>query len=248
MKSPVLTRRERLRAATVEEIKATARRLLVREGTAGISLRAIGREMGMTGPALYRYFESLEELVNALCADLYDECREHLEAARDSCGSDDPGAQLYAVCRAFRAWSVAHPAEFGLMFGAPIGALPDLAGQEQAGEDDQEAEPYAAGNRFAGMFAALFAQIWSRRPFEVPVADDMPGGLAGQLESFVARLGAPLPLGAAQLFLSCWIRLYGTVSMEVFGHLRFALVDPEPMFEAELAMAARQIGVEPSAC
>ena len=37
-----------------------------------------------------------------------------------------------------------------------------------------------------------------------------------------------------QVFLSCWIRLYGMVCMEVFGHLQFALHDAEPMFEAEL--------------
>ena len=37
------------------------------------------------------------------------------------------------------------------------------------------------------------------------------------------------------VFLSCWIRLYGLVCMEVFGHLRFALDDAEPVFEAELA-------------
>lgn len=47
-----LTRRERLRAATVDEIMRTARRLLVDEGQAAISLRAIAREMGMTAPAL----------------------------------------------------------------------------------------------------------------------------------------------------------------------------------------------------
>ena len=45
-----------------------------------------------------------------------------------------------------------------------------------------------------------------------------------------------------QVFLSCWIRLYGMVCMEVFGHLRFALDDAEPMFEAELR-ACEVLGV-----
>jgi len=55
-------------------------------------------------------------------------------------------------------------------------------------------------------------------------------------DGLVDRNGKPvdMPLGAAQVFMSCWIRLYGMVCMEVFGHLRFALDDPEPMFEAEL--------------
>ena len=39
------------------------------------------------------------------------------------------------------------------------------------------------------------------------------------------------------------IRLYGIVCMEVFGHLRFALDDAEPMFEAELRMLGEQLGI-----
>jgi len=52
---PVLSRRDRLRAATKAEIVESARRLLVADGLAGVTLRAIGRDMGMTAPALYRY-------------------------------------------------------------------------------------------------------------------------------------------------------------------------------------------------
>jgi hypothetical protein len=33
--------------------------------------------------------------------------------------------------------------------------------------------------------------------------------------------------------------------MEVFGHLRFAVEDAEPVFEAELAAIAQQLGLPP---
>ena len=69
------SRRERIRTATVAEIKALARRLLVGGGLAAISLRAIARDMGMTAPAIYRYFPSLDALVAELTEDLYDELR-----------------------------------------------------------------------------------------------------------------------------------------------------------------------------
>jgi AcrR family transcriptional regulator len=234
----VPSRRERLRAATLSEIKGVARRLLVDEGPSGISLRAIAREMGMTAPALYRYYPNLEELVGGLCADLYDETSTALERARDACPPDDPGARLYAVCREFRRWSVAHPAEFGLMFGSP---LPGLA----SGEHDKSSDPDAAGLRFAGVFLGLFVDIWRRAPFEVPAPDEIPPDLRRQLDEYISAIGVRLPPGAAQLFLSCWIRLYGLVAMEVFGHLHFALRDVEPMFEMELAGAARLMGVSP---
>jgi AcrR family transcriptional regulator len=234
----VLSRRERVRAATVDEIKRTARKLLVDEGAHGISLRAIGREMGMTAAALYRYYPSLEGLVNAVCADLYIECREYMEAARDAVPTDDLGGQLYAVCRAFRRWSVAHPTEFALMFGSPVPGLTSTPDANDCGKHE-------AGSQFADTFAQLFAAIWARAPFSVPADDEIPPALAEQLRAYLDVVGAPLPLGAMQLFLSCWIRLYGMVAMEVSGHIHFAFSDAEPMFEAELAQSARQLGIGP---
>ena len=38
--------------------------------------------------------------------------------------------------------------------------------------------------------------------------------------------------------------LYGTVSLEVFGHLQFALDDASPMFELMLTDLAPMIGLE----
>jgi hypothetical protein len=40
-----------------------------------------------------------------------------------------------------------------------------------------------------------------------------------------------------------WIRLYGLVALEVFGHLRWAVTDVEPLFEAELAAFVRDLAV-----
>ena len=68
-----LTRRDRLRAATMEEITTTARRLLVEQGPDAASLRAIAREMGMTAPGLYRYYSSREELLRHVVASMFRE-------------------------------------------------------------------------------------------------------------------------------------------------------------------------------
>lgn len=240
--SGVISRRERLRTATLDEITQTARQLLVRDGTTGVTLRAIAREMGMTAPALYRYFPNLEQLVATLCGALYDEMRESLERARDACPDDDIDAQLYAMCRQFRRWCVAHPAEFELMFASP------LPGYTRGAPPDPTTEPFAAGSRFAFAFAVVFAQVWYRAPFEIPSDDDIAPELRGQLQAALDQIGGvELPLGAMQVFMSCWIRLYGLVALEIFGKLNFAFTDVEPMFEAELAAAARQLGVQPPA-
>src|SRR6266550_1589394 len=95
------SRRDRLRAATIEEIIQTARQLLVKDGPEAVSLRAIAREMGMTAPGLYRYFGSYEELVRHLCAGIFTELgadiHRAIEAAApppDAERPDDPHVKL----------------------------------------------------------------------------------------------------------------------------------------------------------
>jgi hypothetical protein len=53
-----------------------------------------------------------------------------------------------------------------------------------------------------------------------------------------------LPAGAVLIFLRCWVRLYGVVSLEVFGHLHFALEDAAPLFEYTLAELATLVGLD----
>jgi AcrR family transcriptional regulator len=234
-----LSRRDRSRADTVREIKQTARRVLVARGVDGLALRALAREMRMTAPALYRYFDSREDLVEHVVADLYDELTDVLETVRDAAEPTTPGVQLMAVSRAFRHWATTHRAEFGLLFGsAGEGVIPaeDLHGPG-------EHPPQVASRRFGGVFAAIIARIYLEQGFPVPADDDLDPALKAQLTAWGAKLPVALPLGVMHVFLSCWIRLYGMVCMEVFGHLRFALEDAEPMFEAELRALGEVLGV-----
>ena len=237
------TRRERQRAATVQEIKDVARRLLGEQGTSALSLRAIAREMGVTAPALYRYFDGHEALVEALAADFYDELSDSMEAATaaeqaEQGSTADPGKlvghKLIAASAAFRTWSVAHPAEFSLIFGTPI---PGVALY------DETSPACLAGQRFGLVFAALFLELWATRPFDVPAVEDLDPRLLPQLDDYRQRLGIDLPLPVVYVFLSCWARIYGLVTMEVFGHLTFALADAEPAFTTELHQIGRLLGM-----
>ena len=68
------------------------------QGVDGLALRAVAREMGMTAPALYRYFSSREDLVENVVADLYDELCAVLEARpRRRAARRPPGVQLLDV-------------------------------------------------------------------------------------------------------------------------------------------------------
>ena len=223
------TRRARARDATTAEIKATARARLVAAGPEAVTLRAIARDIGMTAPALYRYFGNHEELIGAVCGDIFDEITAELEQARDSVTPDQPVARLGATCRAFRRWSLAHRQEFQLLFAS--------VGYNKAPADGGT----LADLSFGAVFLDLFVEIWKAQPFAVPPDDQIPAGLAAQLARFSAYAGDVLPLGALAAYLAGWVRLYGAVTVEVFGHLGFALSDPEPMFEAMLADMARPL-------
>jgi AcrR family transcriptional regulator len=239
--SPVdpASRRDRARVDTAREIQQTARRVLVDQGVDGLALRAVARAMGMTAPALYRYFDSREDLVDHVVADLYTELCDVLESVRDEADHARPGVQLLAVSREFRRWATTHHAEFGLLFGsAGERVLPRGA---EHGPGDRPSE--VAGRRFGGIFAALVSRLYLEQGFPVPADDEIEPALQVQLRAWCDKLPVALPLGVMAVFLSCWIRLYGMVCMEVFGHLRFALHDAAPMFEAELKDVAAGLGV-----
>ena len=235
-----LNRRDRVRAATTEEIKQTARRILVSEGPDAVSLRAIAREMGMTAPALYRYFGSHEELVKHVIADIFTELAGDIRgaiAAADAESGGDMMAKVYAACWEFRRWSLGHTREFGLIFATP---LPGLHVQQ----DEITSE---GGGQFGNTFFLLMRELWRKRPFGVPDDDQIDPGLLEQLKRYregLGELAAGLPFGLLLVFLRCWVRLYGIVSLEVFGHLGFALDDGRPMFELMLSEMAPMVGLE----
>jgi AcrR family transcriptional regulator len=234
-------RRERVRAATVQEIKATARRLLIAEGPPAVTLRAIAREMGMTAPGLYRYFPSHEELWEELCHDTYADLADALEAELAGLPEQAAELRLLALARRFRSWAVSHPHEFGLVFGMPLPGI----GQVKDLTDPQ----YISGMRFALVFTRAFAEVWTKLRFPIVPDDEMAPALAAQLRGYRDSVGAaagvpPLPLGAVLIFLQAWVQLYGIVTMEVFGHLSFCLADVTEFFEAELVSIGRALGID----
>jgi AcrR family transcriptional regulator len=241
------TRRDRLRAATTAEIIQTARRLLVESGPQAVSLRAIAREMGMTAPGLYRYFDSHEELIRHVIADIFTGLDATIKGALHAVEPPSPDAvpaersahmvaKITAACRAFRAWGLKNPGEFAMIFGVPLPGYPEIPENDIAD---------ACQRQFAATFFGLFGELWQAARFPVPGDDEIDPGLRTQLDQHFRQVhDSRLPTGAHLVFLRCWTLLYGAVAMEVFGHMDFALEDASPMFEYTLADLARIVGLE----
>jgi AcrR family transcriptional regulator len=226
-------RRQRIRQATLEEIHAAARKLLVEQGSAAVTISAVAREVGMSGPALYHYFAGHDELVGAVTAGFLRELTAAMERARDDLADRPLDDRVLAVCRAMRGWATAHPAEFGWIFARPI-AAPNRR---------PESARHQAALRFEGVLLDLTVELWRTRPFPAPDPADLPASLREQVAAYSAGIDGRLPPGAAHVFLSCWIRLYGLLCMEVLHQLDFAYTDLEPVYEEHLHDLAATLGL-----
>ncbi|WP_280421298.1 TetR/AcrR family transcriptional regulator [Nocardia carnea] len=219
MTVPAGGRKARLRAATLREIHQTARDLLVEQGSGAVTINGVARRMGMSGPALYHYYSGHEELVGAVTATFFDEMAAEMADARDTAGDRPVGDRILAVCRAMRFWAVGHPAEFGWIFAGPVGSA----------QRQPESIRHRAALRFERVLLDLTVELWEEQPFPVPA--ELPESIHAQLRAYCVTIDNRLPPEAAHVFLSCWIRLYGLLCMEVLHQLDFAYSDLEPVYE-----------------
>lgn len=232
------TRRERQRAATHDEIVTVARELL--GSPDALSLRAVASAMGLTAPALYRYVDSYHELLMLVCRAIFEDVILAMTSARDRHGDDDPAAQILSSSIAFRGWAIAHPAEFGLIFAN--------AAIAEAAEVAQPAHPSSLGGgaQFSNFFTDIFLRLWDRYQFTVPTDSELETALLTRLRDQRACGVLPCdfpghPLGLSWIFIRCWTRLYGTVTLEVFKHIDLGVIASGALFRAMLEDNGRDL-------
>ncbi|MFG3053339.1 TetR/AcrR family transcriptional regulator [Kitasatospora sp. NPDC048239] len=226
-------RRERLRAETTAEIKSTALELMGAGGPDAITLRAIAREMGMTANAIYGYFATRDDLVTALVAEVYTALADAVDASWARTEHDAPQQRIRAWAHAFRAWALANPEGFRLVYGDPV---PGYRAPEGGAAPD-------AARRVCVGIAALADAAWSGAEAAHGGGgfgwDDFDPGLLDKVRpAFPA-----LPPDGVALALRIWGHLHGLVALEVYGHLRTQTPSPDKLFRAELAELVRSLGL-----
>lgn len=221
--------RERVRAELTDDITAAARRQLAEVGAAGLSLRAVAREVGMVSSAVYRYFPSRDDLLTRLLIDGYDDLGATAEGADD--GSAGPRDRWLAVCRAVRDWARQHPHEYALLYGSPVpgyrapeDTVPAAArvgivlGRILGDAARSGALPEAAGERDPALVSDAAVEVLGG---DHPALDD------------AVRVRA----------LLAWSSLYGTISFELFGHFVGSVEDGDRFFDRAMADLAGLIGL-----
>jgi AcrR family transcriptional regulator len=106
------SRRDRRQQETIADIKTAARAQVAEGGPAGISLRAIARQLGMTPSAVHYYFPGREALLDALI-DGWDSLAMALRARYEQTRPLPAHERWIAVTRAHRAWAL----EYLLLYG-----------------------------------------------------------------------------------------------------------------------------------
>ena len=220
--------RERVRAELTAEITDAARRQLADVGAAALSLRAVARDVGMVSSAVYRYFPSRDDLLTRLIIDGYDDLGAAAEAA--DVPTAGPIERWLAVCRAVRAWALAHPHEYALLYGSPVPGY-------QAPKDTVPA-------------ASRVGVVLGRILGDAAVAGVLPAA-AGERDAGLVSDDAVAVLGGGHpaidetvrvRALLAWSALFGTISFELFGHFVGSVEDGDRYFDRVATDLARLIG------
>jgi AcrR family transcriptional regulator len=211
------TMRERYRSQVRAEVKQVALGQLAQAGPAAVSISAIGKQLGVTGPALYRYFASRDELLTELVIDAYGELAEALSAAASQTPGRDPRARLEALARAYRSWALAQPHRYRLLFGPPL-----------PGYDAHAQRLVAAAQESMNELLGVLRELGDRT--EAP-----PEPLASQLAAWAQPHAPGLDPATALRAVLFWSRLHGLVSLEIAGNFASMGLDPAQLFETELA-------------
>jgi len=230
----VQTRRERLRETTVEEIKTVARRQMGEQGGANLSLRAIAAEMGMSAPALYRYFDTRDELVTALIVDAYLSLADFMAASTSQIANDDFGKLFLAKCLAFREWGLAKREQFFLIFGTPIPgyhAPPEIT--------------TPAAWRSNSQFMQILDDAWRAGRITIPSEyQGLTSPLHVKLVELFNQRGYDMPTPLIHIALAGWGVIQGLVSLELYGQMDYFGEPATALFRLECMAYIRRLGLQ----
>lgn len=211
--------RQRIEAQIVE----LGRRHLVTEGAAGLSLRAIARDLGMVSSAVYRYVASRDELLTLLLVDAYSELADCVDRSRDDCAPWY--GQFRAMAHAARRWAVDKPASWALLYGTPV-----------PGYRAPRERTVGPGTRVVGaLFDVIAAGIAAG---DIPPSETVvPEPLSSDFEALREEFSFSGDDGAVTKGFLSWAMLIGAISLEVFGQYGpDTLTEPADVFDLQIGL------------
>jgi AcrR family transcriptional regulator len=229
-----MTRREKYRENTLEEIKTIARQQMSENGTASISLSAIARVMEISAPALYRYYTSRDDLVTALIVDAYSDLADTLQKAAQAHADQGYRNQLKTVLMFYRNWALAHPVDFQLIYGNPIPGY-------HAPED---VTTPAARKGFAVILSIMAQAYQSGKLLPPPEYNNLPEGCNVTLPNIEEDPTQQIPALVVYLGVAGWYHIHGMIMLELFHHTDEIISNSGQFYEYEVDLLLKSIGLE----
>ena len=206
------------------EIKSAALRQIAVGGPEALSINAIGRELGVTGPALYRYYPSRSALLTDLVIDTYTDFADYLLAAVSAPPEEGGDPPLVAFGDAYLSWARAQPHRYRLMYRPP---LPDY----DAHVDELVDAAHAA--------MGTLLEVVARHPGATSTGRRSPA-----FATWMRRHQVPPRLAArAPEAVSYWARLHGLTTLDIDGNFASMGLDTRALVRAEsLAVMTERSG------
>lgn len=226
------TARERARIEFTHDIKQVARRHLAEHGAAGLSLRAVARELGlMSASGLYRYFPGRDALLTALIIDAYGSLGDAAEAADAKLHTKDVFSRWVGVCHAVRDWALDNPHEYALIYGSPV---PGYAAPPNT---------VAPGSRVPFLLGALFADSAANGGYQPGDHPAVPRRVHRAMQPLLDTLPPGLADDLIISGLMAWTYLFGAISFDVFGHRHDIINDHKSFFDYEIRRLGTILGL-----
>jgi AcrR family transcriptional regulator len=233
----MMNRREQRREDTLQSIKAAARQQMAEGGSVALSLRGIAASMGMTAPAIYRYFPNRDALITALIVDAFNALADALIVVRDAeqQAGAHPFEQLSVILLAYRDWAVTHRTDFELIYGNPIPGY----------DAPREVTVPAVVRGFEVIVGAIEAGMHTPRYQPRPPYDVVPEHTRAHIAELIARDGYPVSERALYLGVVGWGQLHGIIMLELFGHIQSVVGDVAHHYHEQVRCMMQAMGMSP---
>lgn len=210
--------RERYRAHVIEEIKRHAWEQIATAGVTALSLNAIAKLVGMSGPGLYRYFASRDDLITALIRDAYRSLADAVTTEFES------GSDVVGLAHVVRNWALEDPQRYFLIYGTPVPGYHAPADTTEIADEIMMVLIKA----FSAVSPELPSSAPSATPFDIHLQTHRRDSDDGTADAPTLRR-----------CITFQTRLHGVISLELAGQFQGMGFDPVVLFDNEVATLTR---------
>jgi len=206
-----------------QAVKETAWKQIAEFGAAALSLRAIARELGITAPAIYKYYPNRDALVTALIVDAFTSFGEAQAQSIASLPQTAHAQRLMTLGLAYHQWAMQYPERYHLIFGTPI------AGYTAPAEITMPAAACSLDVLVNTLASAQTAGLLNMSSIPAMTAE-----VQSMLQTWQNSAAPHVHIEVLFLALTIWARVHGLVSLQTGNQFPLFITNPGAIYRREL--------------